>query len=53
MADRGAYEMGCGGALVPPEDAEGRRILGLTPEQVDTALGRARAAFGVHHELFV
>jgi hypothetical protein len=53
MADRGAYEMGCGGALVPPDDGEGRRILGASPEQIATALGRARAGFGVHREIFV
>jgi putative nucleotidyltransferase with HDIG domain len=53
VADRGAHEMGCGGALVPPEDEEGRRILGVTAEQLSTALGRARGAFVVHRELFV
>ncbi len=53
VADVAAYAMGCGSSPAPPSDAPGRVVLALDPGRIAEAESAARAAFAVHHELFV
>ena len=53
VADGCAYAMNHGCGKVPPSEAGGRELLGLSTETTGEVLAGARNAFAVHHDLFV